>query len=253
MKKHKLILLQLICAACFYSAQQGGVGIGTSNPDPSAILEIKASNKGLQLPIVSLTSTADILTVPNPKTGFIVYNKAVAGSGNSAVDKGLYAYNGTAWEKMWTKTNVKTEVNKIPFITPVFAASNMAISSSIAADTISNITFNTLYQNLPAGVQGSSGAYTGYTIQQAGGYVISFNVDIRNVSGDTQGHAAVYVRKNGSTICTYGAAKVHQFGGVSSSCNVKLVVGDVISFAAQSSNADFQITNPNVSISRTSN
>ncbi|MBB4805923.1 hypothetical protein HNP38_001195 [Chryseobacterium defluvii] len=252
MKKKELMIL-LSCFTAFSYAQQGSVGIGTTTPDTSAVLDVTSSDKGLQLPVVSLTSTTDVLTVPNPKTGFIVYNKAIAGSGLSAVNKGLYAYNGTAWEKMWTKANVKAEVEKVPFITPVFAASNMASSGSIAAGTISNLTFNTLYQNSPAGVQGSSGAYTGYAVQQAGGYVISYNVDLRNVTGDTFGGAMVYVLKNGTNICTYGTSKVYQFGGVSGTCTVNLAAGDVITFRGQSSNAAYQITNPNVSISRISN
>lgn len=234
-------------------AQTGSVGIGTSTPDPSAILEVKASNKGMQLPIVSLTSTTDITTIPNPKTSFIIYNNSNASSGNTAVTKGLYAYNGTMWEKMWSKQEVKTEVEKIPFITPVFAASNMAASGSIPAGTISNLTFNTLYQDSPPGALGGPTTYTGYTIQQAGGYVISYNVDLRNVSGDTLGGAMVYVLKNGTAICTYGTSKVYQYGGVSGTCTVNLAANDLITFRAQSSNAAYQITNPNVSISKISN
>ncbi|WP_449399981.1 hypothetical protein [Chryseobacterium wanjuense] len=69
-------------------AQTGSVGIGTSTPDPSTILEVKASNKGMQLPIVSLTSTIDITTIPNPKTSFIIYNNSNASSGNTAVTRG---------------------------------------------------------------------------------------------------------------------------------------------------------------------
>lgn len=253
MKKTKLLLLPLHFVPFFFSAQQGSVGIGTTNPDPSAILEVASTSKGVQLPVVSLTSTADITTVANPKPGFVVYNTTVAGSGTTAVSKGLYTYNGSAWEKMWTKANVKTEVEKIPFITPVFAASNLAASGSIAAGTISNLTFNTLYQNSPAGAQGSAGAYTGYAIQQAGGYVISYNADLRNVSGDTIGGTIVYVLKNGTNVCTYGTAKVYQFGGVSGTCTLNLAVNDIITFRVQSSNAAYQVTNPNVSISRISN
>jgi len=117
--KKKLILILAINSLSI-SAQQGGVGIGTTNPDPSAALDITAANKGIQLPLVALTSTLDITTVANPKTGFIVYNTAAAGTGNTSVTKGLYAYNGTVWEKMWSKQEVKTEVAKIPFITPCF-------------------------------------------------------------------------------------------------------------------------------------
>lgn len=74
--------------ALYLSAQQESVGIGTTNPDAPAILDVTSSNKGLQLPVVYLTSTTDVTTIPNPKTGFIIYNNAVAGSGNTSVSKG---------------------------------------------------------------------------------------------------------------------------------------------------------------------
>ncbi|ANF51881.1 hypothetical protein A0O34_15785 [Chryseobacterium glaciei] len=249
MKKSILLIL----LGGFMYAQNGSVGIGITSPDPSAILDVKATNKGVLLPVVSLTSTADVTTVANPKTGFIVYNKAIVGSGTNAVDKGVYAFNGTVWEKMWSKTNIQAEVDKIPFITPVFAASNIGTSASIAANTITNLTFNTLYQNSPAGAQGAAGVFTGYTIQKAGGYVISYAVDIRNTSGDIDSGALVFVQKNGNNVCTYGTDKRYQFGGVSSTCTLRLALGDVITFRAQSSNTAYQIANTNVSISRISN
>jgi hypothetical protein len=247
----KITLIPLFTLLLFTAkAQQGSVGIGTTSPNPSAILDVSASNKGLKLPVISLSSTADVTAVTTPKTGFIIYNTAVAGSGMTAVDKGLYTYNGTAWEKMLTKANVVTEVEKIPFITPVFAASNMGISSSIIAGTTTNLTFNTLYQNLPPGAQGIPGAYTGYTIQQTGMYVISYVVNTRNTTGDANGNLFVTVQKNGATVCTYGAERDYQFAGVSSTCALGLSTGDVISFMTQSNGANYQIANTNVSISK---
>lgn len=247
----KITIISLFTLLFFTTnAQQGSVGIGTTSPNPSAILDVSASNKGLKLPVISLASTADVTAITNPKTGFIIYNTAVAGSGMTAVDKGVYAYTGTAWEKMFTKANVITEVAKIPFITPVFAASNIAISSSITAGATTNLTFNTLYQNLPAGAQGPTGSYTGYTIQQAGMYVISYAVDTRNTSGDTNGNTFVTVQKNGATVCTYGMERDYQFAGISSTCAVSLSIGDLISFMVQSNGANYQIANTNVSISQ---
>ncbi|MBV8328705.1 hypothetical protein [Chryseobacterium sp.] len=234
----------------FFKAQQGGVGIGNTSPDPSAILDVTATNKGLQLPVVSLTSTTDASTIPSPKTGFIIYNTAVAGSGMTSVDKGIYAFTGSVWEKMFTKANVITEVEKIPFITPVFAASNIATSSSITAGTTTNLTFNTLYQNLPVGAQGPASNYTGYTIQENGRYVISYTADTRNTTGDANGSSAFFVQKNGAMVCTYAMERDYQFAGLSSTCTLGLVAGDQITFSIQSNGADYQIANTNVSISK---
>lgn len=247
----KIILFPLFTLFIFTAkSQQGSVGIGTTSPNASAILDVTASNKGLKLPVISLSSTTDVTAVTSPKTGFIIYNTAVAGTGMTAVDKGVYAYNGTAWEKMLTKANVVTEVGKIPFITPVFAASNIGISASITAGTSTSLTFNTLYQNVPAGAQGTAGAYTGYTIQQTGRYVISYAVDTRNTTGDTNGNSFVTVQKNGATVCTYGMERDYQFAGISSTCALGLSSGDVIGFMVQSNGANYQIANTNVSIAK---
>ncbi|PWN70450.1 hypothetical protein C1631_010785 [Chryseobacterium phosphatilyticum] len=234
----------------FFKAQQGGVGIGNTSPNPSAILDVTATNKGLQLPVVSLTSTTDIATISNPKTGFVIYNTAIAGSGMTSVNKGLYVFNGTIWEKMYTKANIVTEVEKIPFITPVFAASNIATSASITAGTTTSLTFNTLFKNVPTGVQGPAGAYTGYQIQENGMYVITYTADTRNTAGDAGGSSALFVQKNGTTVCTYAMERDYQFAGLSSTCTLSLVTSDIITFSVQSNGANYQIANTNVSISK---
>ncbi|WP_131797495.1 hypothetical protein [Chryseobacterium cucumeris] len=63
----------------------------------------------------------------------------------------------------------------------------------------------------------------------------------------------VYIQKNGTNICSYGTDKRYQYGRVSSIRTVSLVVNDLITFRARSSNAVNQITNTNVSISKISN
>nr|WP_315026582.1 hypothetical protein [uncultured Chryseobacterium sp.] len=246
----KIFITLCMFLLIFSEAQQGGVGIGNTSPNPSAILDVTATNKGLQLPVISLTSTTDVSSVLSPKTGFVIYNTSVAGSGMTSVNKGLYVFNGTVWEKMFTKANIITEVEKIPFITPVFAASNIATSGSITGGTTTNLTFNSLFKNLPIGVQGPAGAYTGYQIQENGMYVITYTADTRNTTGDTGGSSALFVQKNGTTVCTYAMERDYQFAGLSSTCTLSLVSGDTMTFSVQSNGANYQIANTNVSISK---
>jgi len=64
----------------------GQVGIGTTSPDSSAILEIKADNKGILLPKITAAQKTAIVS---PATGLIIYQTdGVAG---------FWYYNGSAW------------------------------------------------------------------------------------------------------------------------------------------------------------
>ena len=60
-------------------AQGAGISTTVFTPDPSAILEIRANNKGLLIPRVALTGPTDATTIPNPATSLLVYNTDTAG------------------------------------------------------------------------------------------------------------------------------------------------------------------------------
>lgn len=65
--------------------------------NPSAMLDVAASNKGVLVPRVSLTSTADISTIVSPATSLLVYNIATVGTPPNNVSPGFYYWNGTKW------------------------------------------------------------------------------------------------------------------------------------------------------------
>ncbi len=69
------------------------VGINTTSPDPSSILDVAATNKGMLLPRVALTNTGDTSTIPNPAISLLVYNTATS----SDLSPGFYFWNGNAW------------------------------------------------------------------------------------------------------------------------------------------------------------
>ena len=52
------------------------VGINTTNPDPSSILDLNASDKGLLVPRIALSGTTDNSTIVNPVESLLVYNTA---------------------------------------------------------------------------------------------------------------------------------------------------------------------------------
>ncbi|MFN3782439.1 MAG: fibronectin type III domain-containing protein [Spirosomataceae bacterium] len=63
------------------------LSIGTATPNPSAIIDLTSSNKGLLLPRID-----SLAQIEKPTEGLLVYLKKVS-------LKGIYFYNGNAWQK----------------------------------------------------------------------------------------------------------------------------------------------------------
>ena len=85
-----IIGLQSICYA-------QNIGIGTTTPDASAILDITATNKGILVPQVSLTSLTAAAPTTNPATGLFVYNT------NANLGVGYYYNAGTPASPKWVQ------------------------------------------------------------------------------------------------------------------------------------------------------
>ena len=75
--KRGLFVLQFLFLAAYCSFSQS-VGIGTITPDPSAALDITATNKGLLIPRMNINSINAIVNVfnlwPNPSHGIVFVN-----------------------------------------------------------------------------------------------------------------------------------------------------------------------------------
>lgn len=91
--------LMFVILMPFLAQSQQNVGIGTTTPNGSSMLDISSSNKGLLIPRVALTST----TSPSPLGAFVagmmVYNTATAGTPPNNVTPGFYLCNGVQWER----------------------------------------------------------------------------------------------------------------------------------------------------------
>ncbi|PIF45511.1 hypothetical protein CLU96_2520 [Chryseobacterium sp. 52] len=116
------------------------VGIMTSTPHPSALLELYSSNKGLLVPKIALTNSQDKITIPNPAEGLLVFNINTSGTPPLNVVAGKhYFWNGTDWISLpGTQT-----INNL--ITPKFcyvnSSSQQSINASSSADIV--VTFPT--------------------------------------------------------------------------------------------------------------
>ncbi len=83
-------------------------GIGTTNPDASAKLEVNSSNKGFLPPRVSLTASNVSSPIASPANGLIVYNTATAGTAPNNVSPGYYYWNNSAWINIIGSTTSST-------------------------------------------------------------------------------------------------------------------------------------------------
>ena len=80
-------------------AQSVSINTDGSQPNASAMLDIKNANKGLLIPRVSLASETDVSTIPSPATSLLVFNT------NAALPDGLGFYfwnSNNKWSKLAT-------------------------------------------------------------------------------------------------------------------------------------------------------
>ena len=69
--KEKILLLLLPCFLFVENMYAQSVGIGTTTPDPKAILEIKATDKGILFPRLT---TGQRNGIQNPPDGLHIFN-----------------------------------------------------------------------------------------------------------------------------------------------------------------------------------
>ncbi len=96
------------------------VGIGTTNPVPSSMLDVSSTNKGVIFPRVALNSNTDKATIESPEKGILVYNTGASG----LKVEGYMFWDGSEWKRF----NAGTTTN--PSITAL-QCNNATISPTI--------------------------------------------------------------------------------------------------------------------------
>lgn len=84
-------LLLLALFACGKAYSQNNAGFGTTTPDPSAILDIVATDKGVLIPRVTLNDASTAAPVTSPAEGLLIYNY------NGSEPHGFWYWDGTEW------------------------------------------------------------------------------------------------------------------------------------------------------------
>ncbi len=87
------LLIIIVLSALAVHAQN--VGVGTNNP--KAKLDITASDAGILIPRIALSSTDVAAPVTAPETSTMIYNTATAGTPPNNVVPGFYYWNGIKW------------------------------------------------------------------------------------------------------------------------------------------------------------
>ena len=95
----KRFFLLAVFAIISFNSALGQVGINTdgSDPDPSAMLDVKSASRGFLPPRVPLTAVNTAFPIVAPAPGLLVYNTAIAGIPPNLVVPGYYYWNGAGW------------------------------------------------------------------------------------------------------------------------------------------------------------
>lgn len=93
MKFISSIYLGLIVGISFNSFSQ--VGIGTSNPNPSSIVDVSSTDKGILIPRLD-----NPVSIANPSTGLMIYNKTL-----KCIQVNRRTPSAPNWECLGTTTN----------------------------------------------------------------------------------------------------------------------------------------------------
>lgn len=132
MKRHnQFIIITVLILSAIANAQ---VGIGTVNPDPSAILDLSSENKGMLVPRMSLEKR-DLIS--QPADGLLIYNTTTKG----------FNYFQSGWKDF--SSNYK-HVTSSTSVSTVSIVDEPVIGSSLTTSKGTySVNFNSQYKNEP--------------------------------------------------------------------------------------------------------
>ncbi len=204
-----------ICSITLYTlliistARAQQVGVGTTQPDPSAALDISSSNKGLLIPRVDLVAN----NITSPATGLLVFNTNNYYSGGGT---GLFINMGTGAAPQWTQLVPSTSANFIRNQTGQQAFSNFNISGNGAVGNTlraGKVAINKTMPNYELDVNGTANANNLYAQNEVKAPLITastyFNMDVQyikqeySVPGNTRWTQTLYC-PNGYQIVSGG-------------------------------------------------
>lgn len=120
-ERMKISTLRTILCFIFLSPflTNAQVGIGTSNPDPSSMLEIASDKAGILIPRMTEN---DKNNISNPKKGLLIFQ-------NNA-EQGFWYYNGSIWEPLASKGGEFTSESGIVYNTTSLKNDDFAVGTN---------------------------------------------------------------------------------------------------------------------------
>ena len=181
---------------------QAQVGINTTTPDASSMLDINATDKGLLIPRVSIPNLNAASPITAPATSLLVYNT------NTTTGAGFYYWDGTKWTPFtggtshWTKVgndiyNNNTANVGVGTTTPTtkFHVENIGVPGSLLNQDFETNTIT------PLTTGGSANWATQTTVKYAGTYAAKSGTITD--SQTTQMSHTIVVPAGGATLSFY--------------------------------------------------
>jgi len=170
------IKIASVVAVCFAMttayAQKENVGIGTTKPDQSALLDLSSQSKGLLIPRMSLEQRGSI---QNPANGLMVYQTDFL--------SGFYYFDGKNWSPLTSTTNANS----------VADANNWGLLGNAGTDAATNFIGTTDAQDLVFKVGGQK---SGLITVSNGSTFFGYISGLSNSGGDNTGVGTQALRSN---------------------------------------------------------
>lgn len=224
--KTYITVLLLIATNQFYAQ----VGIGTTSPHASSMLDITSTNSGLLIPRVALTSATDVTTIPSPITSLLVYNSGFG-------PNGFYYWNGSIWVQLALGSNTYwslTGNNGTNATTNFFGTTDdidiVFKRNNIRAGFIGNPNTGSGNKNTSFGANSLNAAGTGIRNTAIGSNVMPSNTTGQlNVS---VGDQSMFLNQGGSTNTAIGVGALYS----NTSGNSNVAIGRNALTSANASN-----------------
>lgn len=195
-----VILLIILSSSCLCQ----NVGINTTGvaPNSSAMLDVAATNKGMLIPRLALSSNTDAATITTPATSLLIYNTATAGFAPNNITPGYYYNSGTTAAPVWQRllTSVNTTSNAW-----LITGNSGTINGTHFIGTTDNIPLNFRVNNVQAGRVVSTGAtFFGYQAGLSNTALLNTGIGSRSLFSVTSGNNNTAVGRSSLYFTTIG-------------------------------------------------